>query len=82
MSENNLNANIEKLTETTEKLVRRSSLWYGFWHGILVGIGSTLGVVIILTVVIYFLNKLILVPVLGPKIKDVLDLLEQAKTVR
>ncbi|MBI2263393.1 hypothetical protein HY373_00780 [Candidatus Berkelbacteria bacterium] len=82
MTENKLGENIEKLTLATEKLVRRTSLWYGFWHGILVGIGSTLGVVIILTVAIYFLNKLVFVPVLGPKLQQILSIFEQAKTIR
>jgi len=53
---------IERLTQAIERLNRRSSLWYGFWHGLLSGIGSTVGVVIILYGAAWLLAQLDFIP--------------------
>ncbi|MEK7461139.1 MAG: DUF5665 domain-containing protein [Patescibacteria group bacterium] len=53
---------LERLTRAIDLLNRRQTLWFGFWHGLVVGIGSTVGVTIILSVVAWVLARLDFIP--------------------
>ncbi|MFY9484349.1 MAG: DUF5665 domain-containing protein [Patescibacteria group bacterium] len=54
-----LEEQIEKLTKAVEQSNRRTTLWYSFWHGIFVGLGSTVGVLIIVTLMLYVVRNLL-----------------------
>lgn len=53
---------IERLSRAIDLLNRRQTLWFGFWHGLVVGIGSTVGVAIILSLAVWILNWLDFIP--------------------
>ena len=53
---------IERLTTAIDLLNRRQTLWFSFWHGLVVGIGSTAGVAIILSFAAWLLNRLNFIP--------------------
>lgn len=57
-----LEEQIEKLTEAVERSNRRATLWYSFWHGIFVGLGSTVGVLIIVSLMVYVVQNLLELP--------------------
>lgn len=53
---------IDRLTKAIELLNRRLTLWYGFWHGLLAGIGSTVGVAAVLYLIYWVLAALDFLP--------------------
>ena len=53
---------VERLTQAIDLLNRRQTLWFSFWHGLMVGVGSTVGVAVILSLAIWFLNYLDFIP--------------------
>lgn len=57
-----LEEQIEKLTQAVEQSNRRNGLWYSFWHGIFVGLGSTVGVLIIVSLMLYVVKNLLQLP--------------------
>lgn len=59
MDDFGLTAEIKKLNDQLTRLNRRLSLGYGFLHGIFVGLGTTIGVAIILAVTGFILQKLL-----------------------
>lgn len=74
---NDLSDELTKLTKAVEESNRRTSLWRSFMHGILVGLGSTIGAILAITILAYLLRNLILVPYFGP-LERLLPKLEQA----
>lgn len=53
---------IERLTRAIERLNRRNTLWFSFWHGLLIGVGSTVGVVVILYGFAWLFSELDFIP--------------------
>lgn len=74
---------IERLAEAME---RANNLWHTFGKGIMFGLGSTLGVAIIIIVLVYVLKQAQFVPWFGDKIKDfvapIVDQLQQNSAIR
>lgn len=63
---NDLSEELTKLTKAVEESNRRQSLWRSFAHGILVGLGSTIGAIVAISLIVYVLRTLIVVPYFGP----------------
>ena len=53
---------LERLTKAIDKLNQRYSFWYALLHGISIGIGSTIGVALVLWVIIKLLTYLDFIP--------------------
>ena len=53
---------IERLRESMERLYARYSMWTAFRNGLLAGLGATVGVAIILSLLISTLNLLDFIP--------------------
>jgi hypothetical protein len=53
---------VERLIRAIDLLNRRQTLWFSFWHGLVVGIGSTVGVAVILSLALALLNYLDFIP--------------------
>ncbi len=64
-TDHDLTASIDKLIDTQETLIRYQSYWRSLIHGIVAGIGGTLGVGIVLTLLSAFLNHASVIPVIG-----------------
>lgn len=60
----------ERLAEAME---RTNNLWHTFGKGIMFGLGSTLGVAIIIIVLVYVLKQAQFVPWFGDKIKNFVE---------
>lgn len=78
---------IEKLRETIEKLYSQKELvitnpkkflFYNFLSGFFRAIGSVLGATVFLTLIIWFISKLELVPIFGNWIISVLDYIKKS----
>ncbi|MBI3261422.1 hypothetical protein HYZ64_03585 [Candidatus Berkelbacteria bacterium] len=61
-----LEQQIEELTKAVKQSNRQSTLWYSFWHGIVVGIGSTVGVAVILAAGAFLVRNLLNLGILSP----------------
>lgn len=76
----------EKLTETLKISNRQNNLWHTFGKGIVFGLGSTLGVAIIIVVLVYVLKQAQFVPWFGDKVKDfvepIVNQLQQKSAIR
>lgn len=81
-----LDYQLEKLTKAVEQSNRQRTLWYSALHGIVVGVGSTVGAAVILLVVALLFRNLIGLPYLGslgrllPKLEQVLEETSQSRT--
>lgn len=73
------NEEIKKLNESIDRLNRRLSLGYGFLHGIFAGLGTTIGVAIVLGVTAFVLRQVIApyLPGLQDNLQGVLQTLDQ-----
>lgn len=80
------NSEIEKLTKQMKIANRQNLWWYGFWRGVMSGLGATLGVAVILVLLVYIAKKVHYVPLVGDKLNNVLtpitDQLQKNGTVR
>ncbi len=56
---------INRLTEATNHLVKKTTIWHRFLLGIFSGLGTVFGATIILTFILYILTRLSFVPVIG-----------------
>lgn len=74
---NDLSDELTKLTKAVEESNRQKSLWRSFMHGILVGLGSTIGAIVAISIMVYLLRSLIVLPYFGP-FSTLLPKLEQA----
>lgn len=72
---------IKNLRQAVEVSNRRSTWWYGFVHGIFVGLGTSLGVVVILGFFGFILREVIAphLPAAQEKINDVLGVLDSLR---
>lgn len=72
---------MDQLTKAIEKLNSRMSLGYGFLHGIFVGLGTTVGVAIVLGLVGFVLQQIIAphVPGFQDSANNLLQQLDQVK---
>lgn len=79
-----LTEEIRRLNEQMTRMNRRLSLWYGFIHGIFVGLGTTIGVVVILGFFTYVLRELIAphLPAAQAKINEILGVLDSLRQSR
>lgn len=68
---------LAELTKAVQESNRANTPWRSFVHGVLVGLGSTIGAAIAIAVAIFLLRNLIEIPYLGP-IGRLLPKLEQA----
>jgi hypothetical protein len=57
-----LKQSIDQLRRVEEQHLVTRQWWYGLIHGLMVGIGGTVGVAIVLTVVIAILNRFAAIP--------------------
>ena len=62
MTDHNLQQSIDELVRVERKILRTQQWWYSIIHGIMVGIGGTVGIAIVLTLILGLLNKLERVP--------------------
>jgi hypothetical protein len=69
-----LTMSIDQLTKINEKIYRRSSLLYSFLNGVFVAMGSTIGLAIVLSIVIYVLKLLGIFDMLSPILNQAKDL--------
>lgn len=76
--EQELSESIKQLNRTTKQLVRQQTLWYGFVHGIIVGIGSTVGVALVLAFILLILRRLEFVPVIGDFVEKIVPYVQKA----
>ncbi|MBI4175047.1 hypothetical protein HY523_00335 [Candidatus Berkelbacteria bacterium] len=53
---------LERLTQAIEKLNQRYSFWYALLHGMSIGIGSTIGVALVLWIIFKVLSYLDFIP--------------------
>ena len=53
---------LERLTQAIEKLNQRYSFWYALLHGVSIGIGSTIGVALVLWIIFKVLSYLDFIP--------------------
>ena len=60
--EHELKASIDHLRQIEEKHLVTRQWWYGLIHGLMAGIGGTVGVALVLTIVIAILNRFAAVP--------------------
>ena len=63
--EHELKASIDHLRQIEERHLRTHAWWYALFHGVLVGIGGTLGVGVVLTVAVAGLQRAEVLPVVG-----------------
>jgi len=63
---NDISQELTKLTKAVEESNRKHSLWRSFAHGLLVGLGSTIGAIVAISLIVYVLRTLIVVPYFGP----------------
>jgi hypothetical protein len=69
---------IKQLQQSTEKLAKRKSCWYGFLYGIALGLGATIGATIITGIALYVLQNLRLLPFLDSNaLEKLIELLKQ-----
>lgn len=60
--EHELKDSIDQLRQIEERHLRTHTWWYAFGHGIMVGIGGTVGVAIVFSIVLAVLNRFSDVP--------------------
>lgn len=63
---NDLSDELSDLTKAVAESNRKHTLMSSFAHGILVGLGSTIGAIVAITILVYLLRNLVLVPYFGP----------------
>lgn len=62
MTDHDLQVSIDRLTAVETKILRTNQWWYSLLHGLMVGIGGTVGVALVATVLLAVLNRLTNVP--------------------
>lgn len=72
----------KKIDRLTRALERHDNWLWVIWHHLIGGIASTIGFIFVLTVGVYILHKLQLLPGLNLFIDQVLPSLERYKTLR
>ena len=72
----------EKIDRLTKELQRHNSWLWVIWRALLGAVASTVGVIFVLTVGVYILHKLNLVPGLNLLIDQVLPTLERYGDLR
>lgn len=71
--QSNLSADIAKLTEVIEKLYKRQSPWIAFTSGLMHSLGYFVGFAVIATVVVYILQQVPLIPIIGNWLGEILN---------
>jgi membrane-anchored protein YejM (alkaline phosphatase superfamily) len=66
-------AEIRKLTAVVDKLYKRQSPWMGFVYGVLYSIGYFVGAAVIVVIVVYLLQRVPLIPIIGNWLGQVLN---------
>ncbi len=67
----------DELHELAETLRRENSWWRRFWSGVIFGIGSTVGVVVILYLAVFLARELQVLPLIGSYIGKITPTLEK-----
>ncbi|MBI2589601.1 hypothetical protein HYW32_01020 [Candidatus Berkelbacteria bacterium] len=79
MTDTKIEKQFEEIQTTLRKMSRRENSWrLIIWRGILFGIGSTLGAVIILYSLLIILQKLEVLPGVGTIFQRITPLIEQS----
>lgn len=78
MENHELREQLAHITEVVERIEANKQPWYKWiWRGILSGIGSTVGVAIILSITLFVTQQLTGVPILGGLVSKIKPYLEQ-----
>ncbi len=73
INQNNLSEDIQKLTESINRLYRRQSPWMAFSSGVIQSLGYFVGFAIIATVLVYLLHRVPLIPLIGEWLGEVMN---------
>jgi len=73
--EEELKTSIDQLIRTTE---RSQSYWRSFLHGVVAGIGGTVGVALVLAGLGWFLRHAAVIPVIGHWLSDLTPYVQSA----
>lgn len=65
MTDHDLQTAISELVTVNRRILRTQQWWYLLFHGILVGIGGTVGVALVLTALGALLQRADVVPIIG-----------------
>lgn len=68
-----LTAEIRNLSAIITKLYNRQSPWMAFVSGIMYGIGYFVGFVIIISIIIYLLQRVPLIPIIGDWLGEIMN---------
>lgn len=66
-------AEIRNLTVVVAKLDKHQSVWYSFVRGIMSGLGYFVGAAFLVGIVIYFLQRVDFVPIIGSWLGGIID---------
>lgn len=70
---------LRDLNRNLRVLSRRLSYWRSFWHGVLVALGSTIGIAVAITLLTYTLRLLQVIPGVSSVLETLIDFLKGAR---
>jgi|GEM_PF-4282737 len=77
-NDDELTTAIHRLTAAMQSNVRAQGYWRSFLHGIVAGIGGTVGVALVLTGLAWFLRHAAVIPVIGHWLSDLTPYVQSA----